>query len=237
MPVSHRLYTTAITPGGAALLDIRRAHGRWVFLNPTGAALWQLLADGIPAETAIKELTAHWTGRGADPGQVQADLVLLTQSFAAARLDPATSAPTPVPAPGAIRFAPPGMPPKTADRLAGITGLAAALVLLRILPVRTVITVARAAARLPLPPATPQEADAVFAAVHRAARAWPGRAACFEESLGAFLAALLRRRRIHWVLGARFAPAAAHAWIETADAVIGQDEADRAWPYTPALRV
>lgn len=236
MPVSRRVYT-AITPAGAAFLDTRRTRGRWVFLNPTGAALWQRLADGTPAETAIKELTAHWAMRGALPGQVQADLALLTQSFAAARLEPAASAPPAVPAPGTIRFTRPGWPPKTVDRLAGITGLAAALVLLRCLPVRTVIALARAGVRLPVPPAAPEEADAVFAAVHRAARAWPGRAACFEESLGAFLAALLRRRRVHWVLGVRFAPAAAHAWIETAEAVIGQDEADRAWPYTPALRV
>ncbi|MFF4534128.1 lasso peptide biosynthesis B2 protein [Streptomyces sp. NPDC001407] len=235
MPVS-RIYT-AITPGGAALLDTRRTRGRWVFLNPTGAALWQRLADGTTTEVAIKELTGHWAAHGADPQQVHADLALLAQSFAAASLDPATSARPPVPAPGAILFARPGRPPKTADCLAGAAGLAAALVLLRFLPVRTAIALARAAVRLPFPPAAPEEADAVFAAVHRAARAWPGRAACFEESLGAFLAALLRRRRVHWVLGARFAPAAAHAWIETAEAVIGQDEADRAWPYTPALRV
>ncbi|MEU2855639.1 lasso peptide biosynthesis B2 protein [Streptomyces syringium] len=236
MPVSRRVYT-AITPAGAAFLDTRCTRGRWVFLNPTGAALWQVLSAGVPAETAIKELTAHWAARGADPGQVRADLTLLTQSFAAARLDPATSAPPTLPAPDTIRFTTAGWPPKTADRLSGITGLAAALILLRCLPVRTVVALARVVVRLPFPPAAPQEADAVFAAVHRAARAWPGRAACFEESLGAFLAALLRRHRVHWVLGARFAPAAAHAWIETAEAVIGQDEADRAWPYTPALRV
>ncbi len=235
MPVS-RIYT-AVTPSGAALLDTRRARGRWVFLNPTGAALWQRLADGTAVDAAVQELTAHWAVRGADPRQVHADLALLAQSFASARLDPATSAPPPARAPGTIRFTGTGRPPRTADRLAGTTGLAVALVLLRCLPVRTVIALVRAAHRLPFPPAAAEEADAVFAAVHSAARAWPGRAACAEESLGAFLAALLRRRRVHWVLGTRFAPAAAHAWIETADAVIGQNEADRAWPYTPALRV
>ncbi|MEU5431006.1 lasso peptide biosynthesis B2 protein [Streptomyces olivoreticuli] len=232
MPVS-RLYA-AVTPSGAAVLDIRRARGRWVFLNCTGAALWQQLATGTPPEDAINSLTAHWAARGGAPEQIRADLVLLVQALNAARLDPATSEPPPAPAPATVRFA---RPPRTRDRLAGAASLALALLLLRCAPIRAVITLARTASRLPCPPATPEEADALFAAVRAAARAWPGRAACAEESLGAFITALLYGRRVHWVLGARVAPAAAHAWIETADAIIGQDEADRAWPYVPALRI
>ncbi|MFF5131083.1 lasso peptide biosynthesis B2 protein [Streptomyces syringium] len=235
MPV--KLLYAALTPAGAALLDLRHTRGRWLFLNPTGAALWQLLAAGTRPRDALDELTAHWTERGADPEQVRADLGLLTQSFQAARLDPAASAPPPPPAPATIRFVDGGWPPRTVDRLAGAAGFVAGLILLRCAPLRAVIALAGAAVRLPLPPASAGEADALFAAVHATARTWPGRAACAEESLGTFIAALLRGRRVHWVLGARFTPAGAHAWIETAHTVVGQDPADRAWPYTPALRL
>ncbi|WP_367141080.1 MULTISPECIES: lasso peptide biosynthesis B2 protein [Streptomyces] len=235
MPIK-RLYA-AITPAGAALLDLRRSRGRWVFLNPTGAVLWQRLTTGARPQDAIDELTAHWTARGADPDQVRSDLDLLTHSFHAARLDPATCAPPPPLPPSTIRFVHNGWPPGAADRLAGAAGFVLGLLLLRCIPIRTVIALAGAAVRLPLPPASADEADALFAAVHATARTWPGRAACAEESLGAFLAALLRGRRVHWVLGARFTPAGAHAWIETAHTLVGQDPADRAWPYVPALRV
>ncbi|WP_446040144.1 lasso peptide biosynthesis B2 protein [Streptomyces sp. SID1121] len=121
-------------------------------------------------------------------------------------------------------------------RLAGHLALFGALVLLRCLPVRFAVTAARAATRLPGRTATVEDAEAAVAAVRRAASWWPGRA-CLEESLAAHLTAALTGRRVGWVMGARFAPHAAHAWIEAAGHVIGQDEIDRVWPYVPALTV
>ncbi|OEV09348.1 hypothetical protein AN218_23080 [Streptomyces nanshensis] len=121
--------------------------------------------------------------------------------------------------------------------MAGHAGLLLALALLRCLPIRIATTAARAVTRLPGRAALPLEADAAFAAVRRAARYWPGRAACLEESLAAFFAAALTGRRVRWVLGARFTPQGAHAWIEAGNAIIGQDESDRVWPYVPALTV
>ncbi|WP_375256776.1 hypothetical protein [Streptomyces sp. MNP-20] len=35
----------------------------------------------------------------------------------------------------------------------------------------------------------------------------------------------------------RSTPAEAHAWTETGGTVIGQDPANRLWPYAPALRI
>jgi len=61
--------------------------------------------------------------------------------------------------------------------------------------------------------------------------------ACLEESLAAHFTAALTGRHVRWVVGARFAPHGAHAWIEAEDAIIGQDESDRVWPYVPALQV
>ncbi|MER8234318.1 lasso peptide biosynthesis B2 protein [Streptomyces sp. NPDC094049] len=68
-------------------------------------------------------------------------------------------------------------------------------------------------------------------------RVVPGRAACLEESLAAYLTAALTGRRVAWVLGVRFVPQGAHAWIATAGAVHGQDPVDRVWPYRSALTV
>ncbi|MBU7598947.1 lasso peptide biosynthesis B2 protein [Streptomyces sp. P38-E01] len=127
--------------------------------------------------------------------------------------------------------------PSARVRAAGHVGLATALVLLRCLPVRLVVHAARLAARLPGRTASPEEADAVCVAVRGAVGWWPGRAACLEESLAAYLAAALTGRRVTWVLGARFVPQGAHAWIATADAVHGQEPADRVWPYRAALSV
>ncbi|MEU9412337.1 lasso peptide biosynthesis B2 protein [Streptomyces sp. NPDC048281] len=95
----------------------------------------------------------------------------------------------------------------------------------------------RAVTRLPGRTAGVEEAEAAFAAVRGAARWWPGRAACLEESLAAHFTAALTGRRVTWVIGARFAPQGAHAWIETEGHVIGQEETDRVWPYMPALKV
>ncbi|MFJ8589650.1 lasso peptide biosynthesis B2 protein [Streptomyces sp. NPDC093595] len=122
-------------------------------------------------------------------------------------------------------------------QVAAQAGFALAVALLRCTPIRVAIAVARAASRLPGRPATIGQAQSLHAAVRRAARPWPGRAACLEESLASYFAGALTGRRTRWVLGARFFPHGAHAWIEAEGAVIGQAEEDRVWPYVPVLRV
>ncbi|MFE5595386.1 lasso peptide biosynthesis B2 protein [Streptomyces sp. NPDC056549] len=148
------------------------------------------------------------------------------------------AAPTPPVEAGAeVRFIDAGVRLHPGIRVAGHMGLGAALVLLRLLPVRLVVHAARFAGRLPGRAASSAEADAVCAAVRQAVGWWPGRAACLEESLAAYLAAVLTGRRVAWVLGARFVPQGAHAWIATADAVHGQELTDWVWPYRAALTV
>jgi hypothetical protein len=56
----------------------------------------------------------------------------------------------------------------------------------------------------------------------RAARWYPGRAACLEISLAAFIALALRGYRADWCIGCRLGPAEAHAWIETASGPVGE---------------
>ena len=57
-------------------------------------------------------------------------------------------------------------------------------------------------------------------AVSVAARWWPGRAACLEESHAVVLLADALRRRLTWVLGARTDPYRFHAWVETGDQAV-----------------
>ncbi|MEV7834954.1 lasso peptide biosynthesis B2 protein [Streptomyces subrutilus] len=229
---SSRLHA-ARGPAGAALLDL--ATGRWTALDPIAATLLDLPAAAPERAAAIKDATARWAATGADPDRVRADL-----TRAAAELDRLRAG-------RPVHYLPAGPPPtvrsvSTArpalrDRATAGIGLACALLFLTALPIRHVVTAAHLAARLPGRPARVQGADAVLAAVRSAGTWWPGRVACLEESLACHLAAALTGRRLQWVLGARFAPHAAHAWVEADRHVIGQDEHDRLWPYLPILTV
>ncbi|MGW0033112.1 lasso peptide biosynthesis B2 protein [Streptomyces sp. NPDC003314] len=226
----------ADTEDGVALMDLGTARGKWRFLDRVGAGLWRRVVCGTPRAQAVEELVAYWARRGADPGQVRADMEALADQLNAEGLFAAVRHPR-ASGPVEVRYIDAGARLYPGVRVAGHVGLGAALVLLRCLPVRLVVRTARLAGRLPGRAASPQEADAVCAAVRRATGWWPGRAACLEESLAAYLAAALTGRRVAWVLGARFVPQGAHAWIATADAVHGQEPVDRVWPYRAALTV
>jgi len=225
----------ATSTDGVALMDIRTGRGQWRFLEPIGAELWRTITDGATPADAVGKLTTYWSHRGADPQQVRTDLTALVDELERADLLHSTPRMVHHEHPE-VRFAAP-VPAGAVQRLAGHAGLFLALVLLRLLPIRAAIAVAHAALRLPGRPATPEEADVAHAAVRRAARWWPGRAACLEESLAAFFAAAFTGHRVCWAIGARFAPQGAHAWIETGHTIVGQSETDRVWPYVAALQV
>ncbi|MFD5977477.1 lasso peptide biosynthesis B2 protein [Streptomyces bacillaris] len=220
-------------PAGAAVLDL--ATGRWTLLDPIAAGL--LDWPPTPAERAavIEEATARWAATGADPDLVRTGLTRAAADLDRLRAGRPVHHTLPGPPP-TVRFTPHTRPALHA-RVAAVTGLGAALLFLRFLPIRHVVAVARAATRLPGRAARVHEAEQTVAAVRAAGAWWPGRVACLEESLAAHLAAHLTGRRVHWVLGARFAPQGAHAWIEAEHHVVGQDENDRVWPYLPVLTV
>ncbi|MFD8978709.1 lasso peptide biosynthesis B2 protein [Streptomyces sp. NPDC059564] len=225
-----------VSADGIALVDTRPLRGRWFFLDPVGAQLWAKATTGTRTPEAVEEVVGYWQLRGVDPARVRADLTQVADSLERARLLVPAQRPTGRPARRQVRFAVP-VPGCLRDQVAGQVGLALALVLLRCTPLRITLAVARAATRLPGRAATVAEAETAHAAVRRGIRAWPGRAACLEESLATFLAAALTGRRLRWVLGARLIPHGAHAWVEAEEAVIGQAETDRVWPYIDALQV
>nr|WTB11981.1 PqqD family peptide modification chaperone [Streptomyces antimycoticus] len=183
MPVTQmpRLYTARLAGGGAAVMDVRTGRGRWQHLNSTAALLWHRVIEGTPPEQAAEELTTTFTGEGANPEIVRADLDALLGQLRELGLLSGPAAPAPEHHGMQVRPAlHADTPLSAADRAAAALALAAALLLLRCAPIRASIAAARAVARLPLPPADPERADRLFAAVRRAARAWPGRAACLE---------------------------------------------------------
>ncbi|MFI0596685.1 lasso peptide biosynthesis B2 protein [Streptomyces griseus] len=220
-------------PAGAAVLDL--ATGRWTILDPIAAGLLDWPTAPAQRATLIEEATARWATTGADPGLVRAGLTAAAADLDRLRAGRPVHHSPPGP-PLAVRFTPDARPAPHV-RVAAVAALAAALLLLRFLPIRHVVAVARAVLRLPGRPARVRDAEAAVAAVRAAGRWWPGRVACLEESLAAHLAGALTGRRVHWVLGARFAPHGAHAWTETERHVVGQDENDRLWPYLPVLTV
>ncbi|MFE8978732.1 lasso peptide biosynthesis B2 protein [Streptomyces cyaneofuscatus] len=223
----------AVGPSGAALLDL--ATGRWTLLDSIAAGLLQLPDSEPERAAAIEEAVVRWAATGADPGQVRDGLIRAAADFDRLRAGRPLHHARPGPAP-TVLFAPTARP-ALRDRAAAGIGLAAALLLLRALPIRHVVAIARAATLLPGRPARVRDAEAVLAAVRAAGTWWPGRVACLEESLACHLAAALTGHRVRWVLGARFIPRGAHAWIEADGRVLGQDEHDRLWPYVPVLTV
>ncbi|MFI6449656.1 lasso peptide biosynthesis B2 protein [Kitasatospora sp. NPDC050543] len=220
-------------PGGTAVLDL--ATGRWKILDPVASDLLDLPTAEPERAAAIEQATARWARAGADPDRVRTDLLRVAADLDRLRAGRPVHHTPPSPTP-VVRFTPTARPALRHRVAAGIA-LATALLLLRAVPVRHVVTVARAAARLPGRPAPIHDAEAVLAAVRATGTWWPGRIACLEESLACHLAAALTGLRVHWVLGARFSPSGAHAWVEADRHVVGQDEHDRLWPYLAVLTI
>jgi hypothetical protein len=107
---------------------------------------------------------------------------------------------------------------------AEFAGLVLELMMLRSLPLRITITIASVIGRLGTRPATEADVLDAIAACKLAASWWPGRAACLEIPLAAYIALALRRCRADWCTGCRLGPVDPHAWIETAAGPVGEPD-------------
>lgn len=124
---------------------------------------------------------------------------------------------------------PPGVGPRPRHRCAGLLGFLLAVVVLR-LPLKYGVALVERFKLRVTRPASVGEARARVAAARGAARWFPGRAACLENSLAATLTCLLTGRSVDWCIGVRLMPYAAHAWVEAEGVPIGESsEPDR--PY------
>ncbi|WP_051819861.1 lasso peptide biosynthesis B2 protein [Streptomyces sp. NRRL S-920] len=111
-----------------------------------------------------------------------------------------------------------------ATALLGLLALLGALLLIR-LPLRTVSrTVSWTARTWCRREATPEEASASLATVRRAARRYPGRAACLELSLATLGVLALTGRRVVWCVGTADDPYRFHAWVEAQGVAIASPD-------------
>lgn len=123
----------------------------------------------------------------------------------------------------------PGVGPRPRHRCAGLLGFLLAVVVLR-LPLKYGVALVERFKLRVTRPASVGETQARVAAARGAARWFPGRAACLENSLAATLTCLLTGRSVDWCIGVRLMPYAAHAWVEAEGVPIGESsEPDR--PY------
>jgi len=201
--------------GGVVILDT--SAGRWIALNPTAGEFWRSWDSGAGFEEGVAEVAARHPevpieSVRADARQLLADLVrcglveigprVAAGGTAAIMAEPDDAGTGP--RPGWLRVG------------AAMVILMAASVLVRC-SFRASFALVRASRRnwcrrTP----TPQQAAIAVAAVGRAARHYPGRAACLEQSLAAVLLSAIRRRRLDWCLGSVPDPYRFHAWVELA---------------------
>jgi len=108
----------------------------------------------------------------------------------------------------------PDRPARPGDRVVAFVACTCAIVLLRSVPLRAILATARTLKRTTR--SRPGSADLarLETACRWAARFFPGRFACMEESLTGFLFAAALGWRMDWCIGARLAPFQAHAWLE-----------------------
>ncbi|GAA2334512.1 lasso peptide biosynthesis B2 protein [Streptomyces kunmingensis] len=106
----------------------------------------------------------------------------------------------------------------------GLVALLGALLLIR-LPLRTVSrTVSWTARTWCRREATPEQASASLAAVRRATRWYPGRAACLELSLATLGVLAITGRRVEWCIGTADDPYRFHAWVEAQGVAIASPD-------------
>jgi Transglutaminase-like superfamily/Coenzyme PQQ synthesis protein D (PqqD) len=210
MQVPSRVHSRAHPHGGVVVLN--SATGQWHALNTTASLLWRSWQDGDDFEQAVANVASRYPE--ISPDLIRADAERLLENLVARDLLDVTLP---------QRAAAVSMANARAGgaSVAGgfVTLLAFGCMLFAVtcarLPFRTTYRFLHALRwgwyRVP-----PMEQAAVLvAAVHRAARWYPGRAACLELSLAAVLLAALFRLRLDWCLGAAADPYRFHAWVET----------------------
>ncbi|NGO70007.1 lasso peptide biosynthesis B2 protein [Streptomyces boncukensis] len=114
--------------------------------------------------------------------------------------------------------------PALLTALGALGALAAASVLVRASPLRVTLALARALKWATRRAASTGQARRVIDARDWATRCVPGRAACMERSLAAFLMCCATGAAVDWCLGCRFDPCEGHAWIETDGTAVGEPE-------------
>lgn len=212
--VPRHVHWAEDTSGSVTLLN--EHTGQWHLLNPTAAFTWHMARDDRPAADVITALAARYPGvprqRISDDFEELLD-DLRTRGLISIHITADVDS--------AWNETSMALESPTTDRVGARYLAAAALalpiaVILSRLPFRWVVLLIRSVKRrVPCPEATIEEADALARVAQRVARLYPGRVACYEQSLMIMIAAMLSGRRVTLYLGTATDPRRFHAWIET----------------------
>jgi Transglutaminase-like superfamily/Coenzyme PQQ synthesis protein D (PqqD) len=214
LQVARHIHHHTQDHGGVVVLDT--TAGRWLALNQTAGEFWRSWGGGAGFEEGVAQVAAmypdvpHASVR-ADAEQLLSELFSLglieaipqvaTAATAAEMAEPQETA---GPGPGWLRTG------------AAAIFLVAAAILVMCSFRLSFVVVRRSHRKWCSQAASLRQASVTVAAVSRAARHYPGRAACLEQSLAAVLLAAATRRRLDWCLGWATDPYRFHAWVEVA---------------------
>lgn len=211
--------------GGALLLD--SSAGVWFVLNRTGGELWQAWSSGMDFEQSVTQVAASHEDVPLDV--VREDAKGLLSTLVKQKLVHVSVPPTAVGVEmvGARRGEP--VRERRWQRALlvalAIPVLTFSAMLVRVsFPAALALVRATRRGRLLREPSVERATD-IAAAVGRAARWYPGRAACLEQSLTCVLLAALLRHRLFWCLGSVPDPYRFHAWAEVDGRVVADPAA------------
>jgi hypothetical protein len=201
--------------GGVIVLDT--VAGRWLALNPTAGEFWRCWDGGAGFDDTVASVAAAHPDVPRDSVRADAER-LLGELFSLGLIEVVPTA-TPVPAGVGMAEAPPkpiGPRSEWPRICAAFIFLVAAAVLVRCSFRFSYLLVRTSRRKWCRRAATLPQARTSVAAVSHAARHYPGRAACLEQSLAAVLMTAVARRRLDWCLGSAHDPYRFHAWVEVA---------------------
>lgn len=225
--------------GGVVILDT--SGGKWLALNATAGDFWRAWEVGCGFEAGVRAVAARYPGIPleallADGQRLMDELIhrgLLTTDVSATRRPRATlpempgnetgpadrgagSAATAGPTALMAENAAPAELPRLGWGRGGLAlcFLIATCLIVRCFSFRVQLALVRATRRWCRRYAGTEQAAATVATVDWAARRYPWRAACLEQSLSAVLLAAAAGRRLDWCLGAAPDPYRFHAWVE-----------------------
>jgi hypothetical protein len=210
--------------GGVIVLDT--ATGCWLALNATAGEFWRSWGGGSGFDDTVASVAA------AHPdvplASVRADAErLLDELFSLGLIE---AVPTITPVPAGVEMAealpePAGPQPGWTRIFMAFIFLVAAAFLVRCSFRFSYLLVRASRRKWCRGESSLRQARTTVTAVSRAARRYPGRAACLEQSLAAVMMAAAARRRLDWCLGSAPDPYRFHAWVEVAgQAVAGPGE-------------
>lgn len=203
--------------GGSVLLNVR--SGQWHAMNPAANTMWQAWCRTGDFDAAVQAVATDYPHTSSD--RIRDDAQQLASALATRGLvvlGRETGSPK-VPRHERDRHGEPVLAvtaaPGLRRRPVATVAFGIALLLLK-LPFSTIVRVISGTrARWCRQTATTTQVAAAVIEVQRAARWYPGRAACLELSLATVVAMTLLRRRVDWVIGVADDPYRFHAWVET----------------------